>query len=46
MFIDVANERLPTELGWSRPKNRLVMETLQNLVFVMQDITLTQMNER
>jgi hypothetical protein len=46
MIIDIANERLPTELGWSKPKNRLMMDTLQNLVFVMQDITLKQMNEK
>lgn len=46
MIVIIANERLPTELGWSKPKNRLIMDTLQNLVFVMQDITLTQMNEK
>jgi len=46
MVIDVANERLPTELGWQKPKNRLMMDTLQNLVFVMQGITLEQMNEK
>lgn len=45
MSIGLANERLPTELGWSKPKNRLNMETLTNLVLVMQNITLTQMNE-
>jgi hypothetical protein len=46
MIIAVANERLPTELGWSKPKNRLMMDTLQNLVGVMWNITLAQMNEK
>jgi hypothetical protein len=46
MMIDVANERLPTELGWSKPKNRLTMDTLQDMVGVMWDITLAQMNEK
>ncbi|KAL1876235.1 hypothetical protein Daus18300_002863 [Diaporthe australafricana] len=38
------NERLPLELGWKKPENRLNMTTLQNVVFIMQDITLGQMN--
>jgi hypothetical protein len=38
------NERLPYELGWKKPENRLVMDTLQSVVFTIQDITLGQMN--
>ncbi|KAK6844020.1 hypothetical protein PG987_004880 [Apiospora arundinis] len=39
-----ANERLPYELGWKKPENRLVMNTLQGLVFNMFQITQEQMN--
>lgn len=46
MIADVANERLPTELGWFKPKNQLMMDTLKHLVFIMQNITLAQMNEK
>ncbi|KAK2768812.1 hypothetical protein FQN54_000670 [Arachnomyces sp. PD_36] len=39
------NERLPYELGWKTPENRLEMETFQGMVSTIQDITIRQMNE-
>jgi hypothetical protein len=42
----VVNERLPYNLGWKTPENRLDMDTLQNMVYTIQDITLGQMNEK
>lgn len=31
-------------MGWKKPKHRLMMDTLQDMVFTIQDITLGQMN--
>ncbi|KAL7619404.1 hypothetical protein AAE478_009943 [Parahypoxylon ruwenzoriense] len=39
-----SNERLPYELGWKGQDNRLTIETLVNTVFLIQEITLGQMN--
>jgi hypothetical protein len=38
------NERLPYELGWTTPENRLDVETLHDMVCTIQDITGGQMN--
>ncbi|KAK8108241.1 Cloroperoxidase [Apiospora kogelbergensis] len=37
------NERLPYELGWKRPVNRLSLALLTKLVMAMKDITIKQM---
>ncbi|KAK7184317.1 hypothetical protein PSPO01_09694 [Paraphaeosphaeria sporulosa] len=34
-------ERLPTELGWEKPANRLVMDTLQSFTVSMMQLTQT-----
>jgi len=38
------NERLPTELGWTKPVNRLIMDTLQAFTIGMMELTQNQMN--
>ncbi|KAI0530212.1 Cloroperoxidase [Xylaria digitata] len=37
-------ERLPFEMGWKRPENRLTFDILVNFVIETQDLTLGQMN--
>lgn len=44
IFPFVENERLPTELGWTKPVNRLIMDTLQAFTISMMELTQVQMN--
>ncbi|CAI6332795.1 unnamed protein product [Periconia digitata] len=40
------NERLPIELGWKKPVNRLVMDTLQAFTISMMELAQSQMEEK
>ncbi|PVI01009.1 Cloroperoxidase [Periconia macrospinosa] len=39
------NERLPIELGWKKPVDRLVMDTLQSFTISVMELAQTQMEE-